>query len=81
MNALASRKFEYFGDLWPEGGTPTPETYAAFFREVVRTTAEMIVHWHRVGFVHGVMNTDNAPGSDAQCLAAAAEAAGLSGVS
>ena len=50
---------EYFGDLWPEDGTPTPETYAAFFREVVRRTAEMIVHWHRVGFVHGVMNTDN----------------------
>ena len=50
---------EYFGDLWPEDGTPTPETYAAFFREVVRRTAEMIVHWHRVGFVHGVLNTDN----------------------
>jgi len=30
-----------------------------WFAEVVRTTAEMIVHWMRVGFVHGVMNTDN----------------------
>ena len=30
-----------------------------WFEEVVRTTAEMIVHWMRVGFVHGVMNTDN----------------------
>jgi uncharacterized protein YdiU (UPF0061 family) len=29
------------------------------FAEVCRRTAEMIVHWMRVGFVHGVMNTDN----------------------
>jgi uncharacterized protein YdiU (UPF0061 family) len=30
-----------------------------FFREVVEKTASMIVEWLRVGFVHGVMNTDN----------------------
>jgi uncharacterized protein YdiU (UPF0061 family) len=30
-----------------------------FFREVVERTASMIVEWLRVGFVHGVMNTDN----------------------
>jgi len=35
------------------------EIYLAWFEEVCRTTAEMIVHWQRVGFVHGVMNTDN----------------------
>ncbi len=29
------------------------------FREVCRRTGDMIVHWMRVGFVHGVMNTDN----------------------
>ena len=28
-------------------------------RTVAKTTAEMIAHWMRVGFVHGVMNTDN----------------------
>ena len=33
--------------------------YAAWFREVAERTATMIVHWMRVGFVHGVMNTDN----------------------
>ena len=33
--------------------------YGAWFEEVCRKTAEMIVHWMRVGFVHGVMNTDN----------------------
>ena len=30
-----------------------------WFREVCERTATMIVHWMRVGFVHGVMNTDN----------------------
>ena len=35
------------------------ETYAEWFREVCQTTADMVVHWMRVGFVHGVMNTDN----------------------
>ena len=33
--------------------------YIRWFEEVCRRTAEMIVHWMRVGFVHGVMNTDN----------------------
>ncbi|MED5350342.1 MAG: YdiU family protein [Candidatus Thermoplasmatota archaeon] len=28
-------------------------------RKVAKSTAEMIAHWMRVGFVHGVMNTDN----------------------
>jgi uncharacterized protein YdiU (UPF0061 family) len=44
---------------FPHLGEPTPETYVALFEEVCRRTAEMIVHWMRVGFVHGVMNTDN----------------------
>lgn len=30
-----------------------------WFKEVVERTATMIVEWLRVGFVHGVMNTDN----------------------
>ena len=33
--------------------------YVEWFRRVCRLTADMIVHWMRVGFVHGVMNTDN----------------------
>ncbi|NQY67050.1 MAG: YdiU family protein [Flavobacteriales bacterium] len=44
---------------YPDLGAPSKETYIAFFREVVMRTKEMIVHWQRVGFVHGVMNTDN----------------------
>ncbi|HEY1112558.1 MAG TPA: YdiU family protein [Chitinophagaceae bacterium] len=30
-----------------------------FFSEVVERTVRMVVEWMRVGFVHGVMNTDN----------------------
>ena len=33
--------------------------YGAWFTEVCTRTAEMIAGWMRVGFVHGVMNTDN----------------------
>lgn len=36
-----------------------PEKYAEFFQTVANKTADMIVEWFRVGFVHGVMNTDN----------------------
>jgi serine/tyrosine/threonine adenylyltransferase len=44
---------------FPHLGEPSPEVYLAWFAEICRKTAEMIVHWQRVGFVHGVMNTDN----------------------
>ncbi len=50
---------EYYPHLWPQDGEPTPETYVAFFDEVAQRTVEMIIDWQRVGFVHGVMNTDN----------------------
>ena len=30
-----------------------------WFQEVIERTAQLMVEWHRVGFVHGVMNTDN----------------------
>ncbi len=37
----------------------TREIYVQWFDEICARTAEMIAHWMRVGFVHGVMNTDN----------------------
>jgi len=33
--------------------------YAALLEEVVRRTAHLIAQWQAVGFMHGVMNTDN----------------------
>jgi len=44
---------------FPHLGEPSVAVYLEWFAEVCRRTAEMIVHWQRVGFVHGVMNTDN----------------------
>ena len=35
------------------------QIYLNWFKEVCQSTCQMIVHWQRVGFVHGVMNTDN----------------------
>ena len=44
---------------FPQLGEPSPKVYLRWFEEVCRLTAEMVVHWQRIGFVHGVMNTDN----------------------
>jgi uncharacterized protein YdiU (UPF0061 family) len=35
------------------------DKYREFFRDVVHKTATLIAKWMAVGFVHGVMNTDN----------------------
>ena len=35
------------------------ESILEWFQEVCKRTAMMVVEWMRVGFVHGVMNTDN----------------------
>nr|WP_026715590.1 YdiU family protein [Flavobacterium gelidilacus] len=45
----------YYPEIQSEG----KEKYLEFFEAVADKTREMIVHWQRVGFVHGVMNTDN----------------------
>lgn len=44
---------------YPENTQSGKDKYLTFFKEVLDRTLEMIVHWQRVGFVHGVMNTDN----------------------
>jgi serine/tyrosine/threonine adenylyltransferase len=33
--------------------------YLSFYNQVAINSLEMVMHWKRVGFVHGVMNTDN----------------------
>jgi len=38
---------------------PGLDSYSKFFHEVCRRTAALMVDWMRLGFVHGVMNTDN----------------------
>jgi uncharacterized protein YdiU (UPF0061 family) len=44
---------------YAELGEPSREVYLRWFEEICRRTAVMIAHWMTVGFVHGVMNTDN----------------------
>ena len=46
-------------DCYPHLHSDQPGKYSDWFEEVCLRTAEMIIHWMRVGFVHGVMNTDN----------------------
>jgi uncharacterized protein YdiU (UPF0061 family) len=45
----------YFPNIIHEG----EQKYKDFFDEVCKRTADLMVEWYRVGFVHGVMNTDN----------------------
>ena len=45
--------------FYPHLGAPSKETYIEFFREVCEKTLDLMIEWERVGFVHGVMNTDN----------------------
>ena len=44
---------------FPELASAPGQGLAAWFTEVCERTARLMVHWLRVGFVHGVMNTDN----------------------
>jgi uncharacterized protein YdiU (UPF0061 family) len=49
-----------FPDLHTALGTGDRERLRGeWFGEICERTAVMIAHWMRVGFVHGVMNTDN----------------------
>lgn len=45
----------YFKEIQSDGS----QKYRDFFESVCRKTADLMVEWYRVGFVHGVMNTDN----------------------
>lgn len=44
---------------FPTLAGPPEQRRAEWFRSICETTATMVAHWMRVGFVHGVMNTDN----------------------
>jgi uncharacterized protein YdiU (UPF0061 family) len=38
---------------------PETERYETFYTEIVRRTAYLVAKWQAIGFVHGVLNTDN----------------------
>ena len=39
--------------------TDSPEKYVEFLRAVIARQADLVAQWQCVGFVHGVLNTDN----------------------
>lgn len=56
LKLLTDYTIKYF---YPHLGAPSKDTYIEFFKEVMQRTLDTIIHWQRVGFVHGVLNTDN----------------------
>ena len=67
--------FEYFGNRgdaegvraladymiarhYPEAAE-TGQPYLTFFEAVIQRVAELVASWQSIGFIHGVMNTDN----------------------
>jgi len=47
-------------NFFPEVASGNQETkYIDWFQAVCDRTLKMVIDWYRVGFVHGVMNTDN----------------------
>jgi uncharacterized protein YdiU (UPF0061 family) len=45
----------YYPEIHSEG----KDKYLDFVKHIANKTCELVVNWQRVGFVHGVMNTDN----------------------
>lgn len=56
LKKLADYTIKYF---FPECEVIGKEKYLLFYKSIVNNTLKMIIEWQRVGFVHGVMNTDN----------------------
>jgi serine/tyrosine/threonine adenylyltransferase len=55
LRVLADHVIDHFyGEL-----RAAPNPYQALLVEVTRRTAELMAQWQAVGFMHGVMNTDN----------------------
>ncbi|WP_278351684.1 protein adenylyltransferase SelO [Chryseobacterium gleum] len=46
-------------NYYPEITSTDSTKYKDFFERICTRTADLMVEWFRVGFVHGVMNTDN----------------------
>jgi uncharacterized protein YdiU (UPF0061 family) len=59
LDALKRLADYVMAEHFPELGEPSRATYARWFEEICRRTATLVAEWMRVGFVHGVVNTDN----------------------
>ncbi|MCX8667212.1 YdiU family protein [Acetobacteraceae bacterium B3987] len=45
--------------LFPDLTAKGPERYLALLKVAIKRQAQLVAHWMEVGFIHGVMNTDN----------------------
>ncbi|MBS1160194.1 MAG: hypothetical protein H6R15_2613 [Proteobacteria bacterium] len=50
---------DYVIDTFRPACRQAPNPYAELLSDVARRTGELMAHWMAVGFMHGVMNTDN----------------------
>lgn len=55
LKILADHVINHFYPEFKQAENP----YKLFLAEVIKRTAHLIAHWQCVGFMHGVMNTDN----------------------
>jgi serine/tyrosine/threonine adenylyltransferase len=56
---VITRHYPEFGAPPESSSREAAERYARWFHEICRRTAVLVAEWMRVGFVHGVLNTDN----------------------
>ena len=56
LTTLVKQTIKYY---YPNIQGPLKEATIDFFKQVCENTAKVIADWQRVGFVHGVLNTDN----------------------
>jgi len=57
---VIKRHFQQEAKRWPlPGKEPTGEYYLSMFEEICKRQAKLIAQWMQLGFIHGVMNTDN----------------------
>ncbi|WP_299217190.1 protein adenylyltransferase SelO [uncultured Aquimarina sp.] len=56
LKLLADYTIKHF---YPEIKDRGKQSYVALLKEVSKRSLKMVIDWQRVGFVHGVMNTDN----------------------
>jgi uncharacterized protein YdiU (UPF0061 family) len=56
LTTLVKQTIKYY---YPNIQGPLKEATIDFFKKVCENTAKVIADWQRVGFVHGVLNTDN----------------------
>lgn len=56
LKKLTDYTIQFF---YPHINLEGTKRYLAFYKEVVQKTMQLVLEWQRVGFVHGVLNTDN----------------------